>query len=236
MIDGHQVTVLIPARGGSKTVEKKNLRTLGGKPLVAWPIDVAHEVSEVDRIVVSTDDEEIAAHAREYGAEVGQRPEPLTSDEALVIDTIRYHLREWKQKGQKASILVLLEPTCPFRNAEDVERSIERLVQTDCDSVATFCRAEVNPWRTWRVPEGEAPEPFIDGADPWRPRQKLPEAHQLNGGAYACFADRLPDGGKTLLFGKAWAVTMPEERSIDIDTELDLLVAQQILQRDKISL
>jgi N-acylneuraminate cytidylyltransferase len=235
MIDGYQVTALIPARGGSTTVEQKNLRQLGGKPLLAWPIDTAAEVSSIDRVVVSTDDEDIAVCAKEYGAEVATRPEELATNEALVVDAIRYHLNHWKGDDKEASILVLLEPTCPFRDVEDVEKAIDRLVTTDCDSVATFCRAEVNPWRTWRVTEDKAPEAFIEGADPWRPRQKLPEAYQLNGGAYAFFADRLPDEGKTILFGKARAVTMPEERSVDIDTELDFLVAQQMLQQESVS-
>jgi N-acylneuraminate cytidylyltransferase len=235
MIGGHQVTALIPARGGSTTVERKNLRRLGEKPLLAWPIDTATKVSAIDRVVVSTDDEDIAACATEYGAGVDRRPKELATDGALVIDAIRYHLNQWKSNGKEASILVLLEPTCPFRAVEDVEKAIGRLVQTGCDSVATFCRAEVNPWRTWRVKEGEAPVPFIDGADPWRPRQKLPDAHQLNGGVYAFFADRLPEDGKTLLFGNARAVIMPEERSVDIDTELDFLMAQQMLQKRRAS-
>lgn len=235
MIDGHQVTALIPARGGSTTVEQKNLRRLGGKPLLAWPIDTATGVSAIDRVIVSTDDEDIAACAAEYGAEVNRRPEELSTDEALVIDAIRYHMNQWKSEGNEVSILVLLEPTCPFRAVEDVEKAIDRLIKTDCDSVATFCRAEVNPWRTWRLKDSESPEPFIEGTDPWRPRQKLPKAHQLNGGAYAFFADRLPDDGKTLLFGEARSVTMPEKRSVDIDTELDFLVAQQMLQQERAS-
>jgi N-acylneuraminate cytidylyltransferase len=235
MIDGHQVAALIPARGGSTAVEKKNLRSLGGKPLVAWPIDVARQAPAVDRVVVSTDDDDIAACAETYGAELEKRPPELATDEALVIDAIRYHLRKWKQEDEAASILVLLEPTCPFRATDDVERSLDQLVQTDCDSVATFCRAEVNPWRTWKIEGEDELEPFIEGADPWRPRQKLPDAYQLNGAVYAFFANRLPDDEKTLLFGKSGGVVMPEERSIDLDTEMDFIIAQSIYEHGKLS-
>lgn len=231
MIEEHQVTALIPARGGSKGVPRKNMRSLGGKPLVAWPIDIAKEVSAIDRIVVSTDDENIAACAEEHAAEVEWRPKKLATDDALVIDAIRHHLDLWKQRGTEVSILVLLEPTCPFRSVGDVERSLNMLVQANCDSVATFCEAEVNPWRTWRVNEEGKVETFVEEADPWSPRQELPEAHQLNGAVYAFFAERLPRKHKGILFGQLKGITMPKERSIDIDTEIDLLVANQILSK-----
>lgn len=225
MMDNRHVVALIPARGGSTSVPRKNVRPLGGRPLVAWSIDVARAVAAIDRTVVSTDDEEIARVAREHGAEVAERPDELATDEALVVDAVRYHLAAWREGGEPVDVVVLLEPTCPFRSAEDVRACLRRLADGDLDSVATFTEAALNPHRAWRVHddgEGEQVEPFVEGAIPWRPRQQLPDAYQLNGGAYVFYADRLPGESVSLFFGRTGAVHMPEERSVDIDSMVDL--------------
>jgi len=226
-----QTVAIIPARGGSTSVPRKNIRLLGGKPLVAWSIDVAEAVEAIDRVVVSTDDDAIAKAARRYGGEIARRPAELATDDSLVIETVRYHLSEWKAEGRAAGIVVLLEPTCPLRQPKDVEACLRRLSEENVDSVATFTDAAVNPHRAWRIEEGR-PSPFVEGAVPWRPRQELPEAYQLNGGAYAFFADRLPDDSVAPLFGRVGAVYMPEERSVDIDTEVDLKLANLLLENE----
>jgi N-acylneuraminate cytidylyltransferase len=130
-------------------------------------------------------------------------------------------------------VVVLLEPTCPLRHPEDVTACLRRLAEGDVDSVATFTDAELNPHRAWRIEE-DSPSPFVEGAVPWRPRQELPEAYQLNGGAYVFFADRLPDDSVAPLFGRAGAVYMPAERSVDIDTEIDLRLANLLVEEEGI--
>jgi len=225
------VVALIPARGGSKSVPNKNIRRLGDTPLLAWSIRVAQEVDEIDRVVVSTDSGEIADVARRYDADVALRPEELATDDALVIDAIRYHIRRWKEEGQSADIVVLLEPTCPFRSTDDVQKCLQPLLEAGCDSAATFTEAAVNPHRTWQIQE-DSPRPFIDGAVPWTPRQALPNAFQLSGGAYAFYADRLPTDGTALLFGAMHAVVVPPERSVDIDSEVDLHLANQLVDAE----
>jgi len=229
MMDSERVVGFIPARGGSSVVPKKNVRPLGGKPLLAWSIDVARAVDAIDRVVVSTDSDEIAMIARRYRAEVAERPADLATDDALVVNAIRYHLEVWRTEGSPADIVVLLEPTCPFRTAEDVRACLRRLSAGDVDSVATFTEAELNPHRAWRM-ESEGPEPFVEGAVPWWPRQQLPNAYQLNGAVYAFFADRLPEESMAPLFGEVGTVFMSKERSIDIDTPFDFAVAETLLQ------
>jgi N-acylneuraminate cytidylyltransferase len=231
MIRGERVVALVPARGGSKSVPNKNVRPLGGKPLVGWPVEVATATDAVDRVVVSTDDETIASTAREFGAEVIERPPELARDDSLVIETVRHAVEELSREGETAGYVAMLEPTCPLRETRDVRRCLDRLAdEPDLDSVATFRPAEVNPHRTWRLEDGDRPEPFVDGADPWLPRQELPEAYQLNGGVYAFDVDALPDGGVSLLFGETGAVVMPPERSVDIDTEVDFALAEAVLE------
>lgn len=231
MIRGERVVALVPARGGSKGVPDKNVQPLDGKPLVGWPIDVAKGTDAVDRVIVSTDDDRIAETAREFGAEVLERPPELAEDDSLVVDTVRHAVEELAAEGETAQYMVLLEPTSPLRVPRDVERCLDRLsAEADLDSVATFTDAEINPHRTWRLRDGDRPEPFIPGADPWVPRQELPEAFQLNGAVYAFDVDAVTDEGISLLFGTAGAVLMPPERSVDIDTEVDFAIAEAILE------
>ncbi|MEQ6890520.1 acylneuraminate cytidylyltransferase family protein [Halomonas sp. CS7] len=228
MIDNQRIVAVIPARGGSKNIPGKNLRPLGGKPLIAWSLEAAFRVNEIDRVIVSTDSEAIGKVARALGAEVYERPACLATDEALVIDTLHDLRAMLDQEGESVDVLILLEPTCPLRASDDIRRTLSRLMEDGLDSVATFKAAALNPCRAWRL-EGDMPVTFINGVDPWRPRQELPAAYQLNGAVYAYRPDRLPPGHSGLLFGHCGGILMPDERSVDIDNELDLAIAELIL-------
>ncbi|MDH3469335.1 MAG: acylneuraminate cytidylyltransferase family protein [Gammaproteobacteria bacterium] len=219
---------VIPARGGSKAIPNKNLAILGDKPLVVWSIEAAVNAACFDRIIVSTDDDAIAEVARRHGAEISVRPPELATDRALVIDALRDLISRFADGGSRPRILVLLEPTCPFRSADDINRCIDQLRDGRMDSVATFKAAELNPMRAWTIIDDE-PRPFIADAVPWLPRQELPTAFQLNGAVYAFRADRLNSDHGSILFGRKSAVMMPPERSLDIDDEFDLKVANAIL-------
>ncbi len=228
MLNGKRVVAMIPARGGSKTLPGKNIRRLGDKPLIAWSIDVAKQVPEIDRVIVSTDDAEISAVSRRYDAEVYDRPAALATDSALVMDAVKDLLRRLQEEGEPAGILLLLEPTCPFRAAEDVQGCLRLLATGGYDSVATFTDAELNPHRAWRI-NGQVPEVFIPGAVPWLPRQELPEAYQLNGAVYAVRVAALPASGRSFLYGRVGAVKMPRARSVDINDAIDFMVAEKLL-------
>lgn len=231
MLNGKRVIAVIPARGGSKSVPGKNIRSLGGKPLLAWSIEVARQVSEIDRIIVSTDDTQIASVGRAHGAEVYARPPHLATDEALVIDVLKDLIRTLQAEQESAEILLLLEPTCPFRAVEDVQGCLQLLATDDYDSAATFTDAELNPHRAWKI-EGQKPEVFIPGAIPWLPRQYLPQAYQLNGAVYAVRIPGLAASRQSILFGRMGAVKMPRGRSVDIDDAIDFLVAEQLATRN----
>jgi CMP-N,N'-diacetyllegionaminic acid synthase len=230
MLKGKRVIAVIPARGGSKSVPEKNIRSLGGKPLLAWSIEVARQVSEIDRIIVSTDDAQIASVGRTYGAEVYARPSHLASDEALVIDALKDLLQTLQAEGETPEWVILLEPTCPLRTADDVRDCLKLVAQGGYDSVATFKEAELNPHRAWRLVDG-VPEVFIAGAVPWLPRQKLPKAYQLNGAVYVFRASLLAQEAKSLLVGKLGAVLMPRDRSQDIDDSVDFVIVEALLKK-----
>lgn len=229
MYSGKRIVAVIPARGGSKTVRGKNIRLLAGKPLIAWSIEAAKSVDEIDRVVVSTDDDDIRRMALKLGAEVYHRPARLATDEALVIDALRDLIKTLKSEGEQAEIMVLLEPTSPLRTADDIRQCLELLVNGGMDSAATFKKADLNPHRAWKIRDGH-PEVFVPGAVPWLPRQKLPEAFQLNGAVYAFKVDRLQPDSPSLLIGESGAVLMPSERSVDIDDEADFKIAEMLIQ------
>jgi N-acylneuraminate cytidylyltransferase len=228
MLNGKRVIAVIPARGGSKSVPGKNIRLLGGKPLLAWSIEVGRQVREIDRIIVSTDDAQIASIGRAYGAEVYARPPHLATDEALVIDALKDLLQTLRAEGETPEWVILLEPTCPLRTADDVRDCLKLVAQGGYDSVATFKDAELNPHRAWRLVDG-VPEVFIAGAIPWLPRQKLPKAYQLNGAVYLFRANLLAQEAKSLLVGKLGAVLMPRDRSQDIDDSVDFTIVEAIM-------
>jgi CMP-N,N'-diacetyllegionaminic acid synthase len=229
MLNGKQVIAVIPARGGSKSVPGKNIRSLGGKPLLAWSIEVAKQVSEIDRIIVSTDDAQIASVGRTHGAELYARPPHLATDEALVIDALKDLLQTLQAEGETPEWVILLEPTCPLRTADDVRDCLKLVAQGEYDSVATFKDAELNPHRAWRLVDG-VPEVFIAGAIPWLPRQKLPKAYQLSGAVYVFRANLLAREARSLLVGKLGAVLMPRDRSQDIDDSVDFTIVEALLK------
>jgi N-acylneuraminate cytidylyltransferase len=232
MLSGQSVFAIVPARGGSKSVPGKNIRPLKGKPLLAWSIDIARQVSEIDRIIVSTDDQAIVAIAAAHDAEIYHRPAHLATDEALVIDALRDLLQTLRSEGNAPEWMILLEPTCPLRTATDVRACLNLAATGNYDSVATFTDAELNPHRAWRIIDG-TPEVFIPGAIPWLPRQKLPRAHQLNGAVYLFRANLLEQQTQSLLAGRMGAVLMPRERSHDIDDMIDFTVVDALLDKAK---
>ena len=228
MVNEQRVIAVIPARGGSKSVPGKNIRELGGKPLLAWSIDVAKAVEQIDRVIVSTDDAQIGSVALASGAEVYPRPAHLATDEALVIDAIKDLYRTLLEEGEKPEWMILLEPTCPLRSADDVRKCLGLIEEGTYDSVATFKDAELNPHRAWRLVDN-VPEVFIEGAIPWLPRQKLPKAYQLNGAVYVFRAKLVAEEARALLVGRMGAVLMPRERSQDIDEHVDFLIVETLL-------
>lgn len=230
MIDNKKVLALIPARGGSKSIPKKNIINLYNKPLIAWTIETAINTPEIDKVIVSTDDDEIAEVSIEYGAEVQMRPSELASDTSLVIDTMHYVIRKLEEKNDYYEYMTLLEATSPLRIVEDVSNCIKIIHGNSLDSVATFKEAELNPHRAWKIESG-FPKTFIEGVVPWLPRQQLPDAYQLNGAVYVTKIEKLLESKKEIVFGKIGAVTMPKDHSIDIDDFFDFMIAEMILKK-----
>ena len=225
------VLAVIPARGGSKGMPGKNIKVFAGKPLIVHSVESSLKCSLISRTVVSTDSDKIAEIAKTHGAQVIKRPDELAADTSLVIDAIKHAVLKVEEEGRNVDFVLLLEPTSPFRREEDLERCVQVLLDDKADSVATFTDAHVSPNRLWRVSD-EVVEPYIEGAVPWLPRQKQPKAHELTGQIYGLSRKVLfeKEDSISLLLGRKFAVITPRETALDIDTELDFMIAEKVME------
>jgi CMP-N,N'-diacetyllegionaminic acid synthase len=231
MMKEQNVLAIIPARGGSKGIRRKNLRLLSGKPLIQYAIEAAKASTYVTKIVVSTDDKEISELSKELGAEVIMRPSALAEDKSLVIDAIRYTVKELKNsQGFVPEVIVLLECTSPIKKTEEVDLAIQKLLAKEADSAASFKETLVSPNRLWSI-QGKEVSPFISNASPFLPRQSQPKGYELTGQLYALTNEILnknPDS-ISILLGRIFPI-ITSVKSVDIDDELDLLIAEQVIK------
>lgn len=225
-----QRLAIIPARGGSKGLPKKNILTLGGKPLIAHTIEAALAARSIERIVVSTESAEIAEIARRYGAEVPfLRPPELARDDTPTLPVLQHVVRDLIAAGnQEPEIVVLLQPTSPLRRAEDIDRAVDMLEETAADSIVSLCAAEHHPAWMRRIECGRV-LPFLENTPECTRRQDLPPVYRLNGAIYVT-RGRVLLRENVLLGRDTRALVMDAESSVDIDTPLDLKLAALILQ------
>lgn len=187
MIAERKVLALVPARGGSKGLPGKNLRSLCRRPLIQWSIDAALACKEISAVVVSTDDEQIAAVAAAAGAEVPfLRPPALADDSASSIDVVIHALDFLESKGRVFDIVLLLEPTSPLREVADIQVALQRMVDTGADATVSVCRAEsTHPAFMFRSNEKDRIEPFLSASPTGLRRQEIEPLFYLDGTLYA---------------------------------------------------
>jgi len=218
---------LIPARGGSKGIPGKNIRPLAGKPLIAHTIAAALQVSALERVVVSTDDPAIATVALEWGAEVPfLRPPELAADDTPGIAPVLHALEQLPDVAQ----LLLLQPTSPLRSSADIEGLLAFQRTRQCPSVVSVCVSSKHPQWSYRLAASAELSPFLPPA-PADCRQQLEPVYALNGAMYLCDRAWLQNHGSFVGPGTL-GYPMPPERSVDIDTPLDWLWAETLLQHD----
>ena len=222
---------IIPARGGSKGVPRKNLRLVGGRSLLARAIDAARESGMIDRVVVSTDDEEIAAEARRCGAEVPfLRPAELASDQSAIEPAIAHAIDNFERTaGLAVQTLVLIEPTSPFRNAGHVRAALVRFQAGDCRSVISVCPLERKPENIFAKSD-RILERYVRNATPHVRRQDMGHLCRLNSAVYVIGRDTFKNAGR-LVVEPVGFVEMTGMESINIDEELDLIVSEVVASR-----
>jgi CMP-N-acetylneuraminic acid synthetase len=227
-----KVLALIPARGGSKGVRRKNIRALCGRPLISYTIECAQSARHLfHAVIVSTDDEEIASVAREYGAEVPfTRPAELARDDTPAIPVAQHALSFIEQRDLvRLDWICLLQPTEPFRTAADLRACLDLGMEGGCDSVISVVRVfATHPILMKRIENGRLLPFCVDEKEGTRRQDYDPPAYMRNGAIYLTRRDVLMEQGS--IWGRTIRpYVMPLERSVSIDTELDLKLADLLM-------
>ena len=221
-----KVLAVIPARGGSKSVPGKNLADVNGRPLVSYVIDAARRSERLDRVIVSTDDDAIAKEAEKWGAEVPfRRPAELATDDVSIIPVVEHAMREMDRTGFTSDVVVSLQPTSPFLEAEDMDRAVEKLEETGADSVVSVQPvAHEHPFWVKKL-EGDRVVSFNEYTnESFLQRQDLPPAYIYDGGIFARRRRLLESwsGRDFCLGGDVRAIVLGGWKSAHIDDELHL--------------
>ena len=230
MIGQYRVTALIPARGGSKRLPRKNIKLLVDKPLIAWSIEVAKACKYVDRVIVSTDDEEIKQVSEQYGAQVPfLRPEHLSNDHASSFDVIK-HAIGFLQLDQPNELIVLLQPTSPLRLVSEIDRALEFFVHKNAKGVVSISETEHSPMWSNTLPENSCMADFIRPEVQGKRSQDLPTFFRLNGSIYIYETLALLEHSKIFFNESVYGFETSLNTAVDIDTDLDFLVAEKIIE------
>jgi len=225
------VVGIIPARSGSRRLPDKNIAKLGGRPLIYYTIREALRAKTLDRVVVSTDSPRYAEIARRYGAEVPFLRPPKISGDVDTVLVLKHAVGHLERGGYPVDVVVTLQPTSPFRKAEDIDNCVNKLLETGADSVVSVREIKEPPAWMFRL-EGDRMVPFLEGTDTaglgGMIFQDLPRLVIPNGAVYATRRDVVVREGR--IYGRdCRAYVMPPERSIDIETKEDLILAEAIL-------
>ena len=228
MYKGKNILGLIPARGGSKGLPRKNIKPLLGKPLIAWTIEQALASKYLDRVVVSTDDKEIAEISKKYGAEIPFiRPKELAEDNAKGIDVV-LHAIDWLMKNDRRKqydLIMLLQPTSPLRKTEDIDKAIELLFLKEVKAIVSVCEVEHHPLWANTLPKDRCMKNFIRQEIMDKNRQELPLFYRLNGAIYLAYCNYIKQC-KSFIGKETFAYIMPKSRSADVDNKIDFELAE----------
>lgn len=226
MIDGRSVLAVVTARGGSKGLPRKNVLDLGGRPLVAWSVSCGQAAETVDRVILSTDDAEIAAAAREAGCEVPfLRPAELATDEALIQDALIHAL---DRLGKSYDYMVLLQATSPLRIPADIDSCVRLCHDSGAGSAISVVPTAKPPYWMFQLDAQSRMQRVLDPPGASDRRQDLPPTFAANGAVYVVRVPWFRENRK-FVDADTRAYVMPSDRSIDVDHQIDLTLARAIL-------
>lgn len=226
------ILCVIPARGGSKGIPRKNIKLLGNKPLITYSIDIARHVVDDKNICVSTDDEEIIKVVREYGLTVPfVRPQELSGDFVGTNEVLLHAIDYYRTSGINYDVILLLQPTSPFRQINDV-KSMLKLYSSDIDMVVSVSKSKTNPYyNCFEADVNGYLHRFVNkAAGALVRRQDAPVTYEYNGSVYVISVDALERYGLGNM-PKVLMYEMDEVHSIDLDTLLDWELAEAIINR-----
>lgn len=219
---------VIPARGGSKGLPKKNIKILGNKPLIAWSIEIGLESELINKVIVSSDCDEIIDVSRKYGAEIPfVRPNDLASDTATTKDVLVHAINFFSAKGEIYDYIVLLQPTSPFRKVTDIDKMIEEAICTNIDMVVSVKETTSNPYYVLFEEDEKGYLEKSKKAEFTR-RQDCPKVYEYNGSVYVIKVSSLLNNN-SLSFEKKVKYEMDALHSVDIDSQFDFDFAEFLL-------
>jgi CMP-N-acetylneuraminic acid synthetase len=224
---------VIPARGGSKSVPRKNIAMLNGKPMIAYTIEAAQHSRRLTDFVVSSEDTEIINVAKQYGAPAPfVRPRELATDDAPSLPVVQHAVREMEAlKGVKYDVIVLLQPTTPLRQAQDIDAAIDKLVTTGADSVVSVCDVGAyHPARMRTIEDDRLVELPVHEPREMLRRQDLPPVYIRNGAVYAVGREVVMSQN-SMIGQVSRPYVMPENRSVNVDNPLDFRLAEILLSQ-----
>jgi CMP-N,N'-diacetyllegionaminic acid synthase len=216
-----KILSIIPARGGSKGLLRKNIINLAGKPLIAWTIEASLKSKYITKTIVSSEDGEILETSIKYGAEIIRRPDDLASDTATSESVVKHAIDYLKYKGEEFDIVILLQPTSPLRNSKDIDSAFEVMFNSEATAVISTCEFDNKILKTFI----ECSNGFLEGISnnkyPFVRRQDLPAVYMPNGAIYIINVKSFREE-KSFLTSKTLNYVMPKSRSIDIDNQSDM--------------
>jgi len=230
---GKSVLAVVPARGGSKSIKRKNLRQICGKSLIKYAADICNQLPWIDYSIISTDDEEMAEEGRSNGLEVPFiRPKDLANDTSSSLDMWRHAwLNSENIKESKFDISILLEPTSPLRTSDDIKNCVSKLIKYNYEGVITvsLMPAHYRPQKTLKINNNGSIGFYLPRDDSYTPRQKIPPYYYRNGICYAVTREKLIQD-KVLLDETFYAMVINRE-VVNIDEPFDLDLAEFLIKR-----
>lgn len=232
MYKGKTYLAIVPARGGSKRLPRKNLLDLNGKPLVAWSIEAGLNSKYIDNIVVTSDDADILNIAEDYGVLSINRPIELSSDTATTFDAVEHAIKNIKYYDY----IVLLQPTSPLRTEWHIDKAIEFLIHKEADAVVSVCEMDHSPLWSSTLDDTLSMTEFLSKSVKNKRSQDLDSYYRINGAIYICDTKKLLKEKGFFIENGIYAFKMDRETSIDIDNEIDFQLADLILKSKGVSL
>lgn len=230
MYNNKKILAIIPARGGSKRLPGKNIKELAGKPLIAWTIEAALQSEIFDTIMVSTDDSEIARLSKLYGADVPFiRDSELSTDTSSSIDVVLDTLRFYENKNENFNIVILLQPTSPLRESNDIIGALQLFEDNKAESVISVC--EVDHPVQWcnELSNSLSMDSFFKEEYKNKRSQDFSKSYRLNGAIYIWDKEHFISE-KNVIIPKSFAYVMDKNSSVDIDEEIDFIIAEALLK------
>lgn len=229
MYNDKKILAIIPARAGSKGIKDKNIIDLNGKPLIAYSIEQGLESKYVDKVIVSTDGEQISKVAKRYGAEVPfVRPREIAGDEAKSIDVMMHCINFLKDKNEIYDYVVLLQPTQPLRQVNHIDESIEKIVSEKSDALVSVSKVKDHPILMRTIDKRGELKNLLNSSSTVR-RQDMQEFYKVNGVIYINKLDEKFNKDTSLNDNKL-AYLMDEKYAVDIDSLMDLKIAKLYLE------